>query len=161
MGDIPSQMRALGILSISAFRSDATIDPSSCMLKKNLGMPFPCLNDLLALPITTAVLYDNAALCNCYPSMQVLNLTTYPHLMGFLDALSVETEESEMSFSLSMDMGKVEWASHSLGTIFAQRENLWKASFWHMIWDVVKFGRQAPKVTLQAKIWLCIWRKVA
>ena len=79
-------------------------------------------------------------------SMQVLNLTTYPHLMGLLDALGIETEESEMSFALSMDSGALEWGSHSLGTIFAQRANLWKLSFWRMIWDVIKFGQQAPQV---------------
>ena len=83
---------------------------------------------------------------------QVLNLTTYPHLMGFLDALGVETEESEMSFSLSMDQGKLEWASHGLGTIFAQRGNLWRASFWRMIWDVIRFGRQAPQVTIDWRL---------
>lgn len=85
-------------------------------------------------------------LCANCMMMQVLNLTTYPHLMGFLDALGVETEESEMSFSLSMDDGKLEWGSHGLGTIFAQRHNLWKASFWRMIWDVIRFGRRAPEV---------------
>ena len=79
-------------------------------------------------------------------SMQVLNLTTYPHLMGLLDSLGIETEESEMSFALSMDSGALEWGSHSLGTIFAQRDNLWKLSFWQMIWDVIKFGWQAPQV---------------
>lgn len=78
--------------------------------------------------------------------LQVLNLTTYPHLMGLLDALGIETEESEMSFALSMDSGVLEWGSHGLGTIFAQRDNLWRLSYWRMIWDVVKFGRQAPQV---------------
>ena len=66
--------------------------------------------------------------------------------MGLLDALGIDTEESEMSFALSMDSGALEWGSHRLGTIFAQRENLWKLSYWQMIWDVVKFGRQAPQV---------------
>ena len=51
-----------------------------------------------------------------------------------------------MSFALSMDQGALEWASHGLGTIFAQRQNLWKLSFWQMIWDVIRFGREAPKV---------------
>ena len=76
----------------------------------------------------------------------MFNLTTYPHLVGLFDTLGIDTEESEMSFALSMDQGALEWASHGLGTIFAQRENLWKLSFWQMIWDVVRFGREAPKV---------------
>ena len=76
----------------------------------------------------------------------MFNLTTYPHLVGLFDTLGIDTEESEMSFALSMDQGALEWASHGLGTIFAQRQNLWKLSFWQMIWDVVRFGREAPKV---------------
>lgn len=51
-----------------------------------------------------------------------------------------------MSFALSVDGGLLEWASHGLSTVFAQRTNLLRASFWRMLWDVVRFGRQAPKV---------------
>ena len=43
---------------------------------------------------------------------QVYNLTTYPHLTGMLETLGVETEESDMSFSLSVDEGKLEWGRY-------------------------------------------------
>lgn len=60
----------------------------------------------------------------------------------------MDSEPSEMSFSLSLDAGRLEWASHSLPTIFAQKRNLLSPSFWCMVLDVVRFGRQAPQVRL-------------
>lgn len=38
-------------------------------------------------------------------------------------------QPSEMSFALSMDSGKLEWGSHSLDTVFAQRSNLANPAF--------------------------------
>ncbi|KAL4447595.1 hypothetical protein ABPG75_004814 [Micractinium tetrahymenae] len=77
---------------------------------------------------------------------QVYNLTTYPHLVGLLEELGVETQPSDMSFALSMDGGRLEWGSHSLDTIFAQRQNLASPAFLAMIRDVLRFGREAPEV---------------
>ena len=51
-----------------------------------------------------------------------------------------------MSFALSIDGGKLEWSSVSLGTLFAQRRNCYSPSFLCMLWDVLRFGREAPKV---------------
>lgn len=76
------------------------------------------------------------------------NLTTYPNMVGFLEELGVDTEPSDMSFSLSLDRGKLEWASHDLNTIFVQRKNLVSPSFLRMVYDVVRFGREAPEVRL-------------
>ena len=76
--------------------------------------------------------------------MQVCNLTTYPHLMGFFRELGVDTEESDMSFALSTP--EVEWGSRGLSAIFAQ-PGLWRSpKFLLMVWEVIAFGRQAPEV---------------
>ena len=76
--------------------------------------------------------------------MQVCNLTTYPHLMGFFRELGVDTEESDMSFALSTP--EVEWGSRGLAAIFAQ-PGLWRSpKFLLMVWEVIAFGRQAPEV---------------
>lgn len=81
---------------------------------------------------------------------QVYNLTTYPHLVGFLECLGVDSEPSDMSFSLSMDDGKLEWGSgNDLDSVFAQRRNMLSPSFLGMIRDVVRFGKEAPKVRPQ------------
>jgi len=80
---------------------------------------------------------------------QVFNLTTYPHLVGMFEELGVDSEPSEMSFSLSVDSGSMEWASHGLDTVFAQKKNALSPSFMRMMYDVLRFGREAPKVLLE------------
>ena len=66
--------------------------------------------------------------------------------MGLFNELGVETQPSEMSFALSMDGGALEWGSHGLDAVFAQRSNLGSPAFLGMLRDVLRFGRQAPEV---------------
>jgi predicted NAD/FAD-binding protein len=106
-------------------------------------------------------LYESEATCgghtltdhtSGYPvdlGFQVYNLTTYPHFVAWMEHLGLATEPSDMSFSISVDNGKLEWASHGLGTIFAQRKNCFDLSFLRMVWEVIRFGREAPKVLLE------------
>ena len=83
---------------------------------------------------------------------QVFNLSTYPNFVGFLEQLGVDSEPSDMSFACSVDGGRVEWGSDGLAGIFAQRKNILSLGHWRMIWDVIRFGRQAPKV-MHCRIW--------
>lgn len=76
------------------------------------------------------------------------NLTTYPNLVGLLEQLGVESHPSDMSFALSMDGGALEWGSHGLHSIFAQRRNILSPSFLRMVWDVIRFGQLAPLVRI-------------
>lgn len=78
---------------------------------------------------------------------QVYNLTTYPNLVGFLECLGVDTEPSEMSFSCSMNGGEFEWGSEGFDGIFAQKQNLFSSRFLWMLYEVIRFGKNAPKVT--------------
>lgn len=108
-------------------------------------------------------LYESEATCgghtltdhsSGYPvdlGFQVYNLTTYPHFMGWMEHLGVESETSNMSFSISVDKGELEWASHGLNSIFGQRKNCVNPSFLRMIWDVLRFGREAPEVLSEEK----------
>eukprot|EP00892_Ulva_mutabilis_P000826 jgi/Ulvmu1/10744/UM068_0034.1 len=81
---------------------------------------------------------------------QVFNLTTYPHFVSWLEHLGVDSEASDMSFAISVDGGTLEWASHNLSTVFAQRKNLINWNFLRMVREVLRFGREAPKVLNEA-----------
>ena len=64
----------------------------------------------------------------------VYNALNYPNLIGFFDALGVETQASDMSFAVSDPKGW-EWAS-TLKGIFAQRRNLLNPAF-HRFWRTI------------------------
>ena len=74
----------------------------------------------------------------------MFNLTTYPHLVGLFSELGVLSEKSDMSFALSTD--QVEWGSLGLRAVFAQRRNLVRPAFLNMIREILRFGKEAPKV---------------
>lgn len=90
---------------------------------------------------------------------QVFNLSTYPHLSAFFDMLGVESEPSDMSFSLSIrspsdrvvhrtgvevdteekeaNAPHLEWSSRfGLSSIFAQPSNALSPSFLSMLTEV-------------------------
>ena len=75
---------------------------------------------------------------------QVCDLTTYPHLMGFLRTLGVDTEPSDMSFALSTPT--VEWGSLSLGGMFAQPGSARSPRFLKMWAEIIRFSKQATEV---------------
>ena len=80
----------------------------------------------------------------------VYNALNYPNLIGFFDALGVETEASDMSFAVSNPDG-YEWAS-TLNGIFAQRRNFFRPKF-HRFWrTILKFNDLAREELHAGKI---------
>lgn len=74
----------------------------------------------------------------------VYNEPCYPNLVALFDHLGVATRATDMSFSASLDGGRVEYAGSSLATLFAQKRNLLRPRFWRMIADLLRFYREAP-----------------
>ncbi|KAI9036614.1 amine oxidase [Aspergillus affinis] len=70
----------------------------------------------------------------------VLNTATYPNFISFLKAINIPTEKSEMTFSVSRDWGRFEWAGNSLASVFAQRSNLFSWQMWRMLFDILRFN---------------------
>ena len=73
----------------------------------------------------------------------VFNRPNYPLLSRLFDELGVRTYATDMSFSVSLDQGRLEYAGSSLSTLFAQRSNLARPAFWRMLSDIMRFNRAA------------------
>lgn len=70
----------------------------------------------------------------------VYNLRNYPNLIGLLDALGVESLETDMSFAFSGS--GMEWSSNFPHGVFAQKRNIANPAFLMMLLDMQQFNRQ-------------------
>jgi len=75
----------------------------------------------------------------------VYNERNYPNLVALLDHLGVPTEESDMSFAVSLGDGAFEYGSSHAGFL-ALRINLARPSFLCMTRDILRFNRLAPRL---------------
>lgn len=71
----------------------------------------------------------------------VYNELNYPELTKLFDHLDVETHESRMGFSLSLDEGRLEWSGQSYRSIFAQPRNAFSPTFLRMLSEIMRFNR--------------------
>lgn len=76
----------------------------------------------------------------------VFNYATYPYLTKLFGELDVPVMKSEMSFGATIDDGRIEYGLNNLRTITAQKRNLVRPSYYKMIADILRFGKEAPDV---------------
>ncbi|PWK33819.1 NAD(P)/FAD-dependent oxidoreductase [Cupriavidus plantarum] len=85
----------------------------------------------------------------------VFNERTYPNLIAMFEELGVASHASDMSFSVSMDQGRMEWAGTNLNTVFAQRGNAFSPTFLGMLRDIVRFNGAARRHLAHAESTHC------
>ncbi|MGL5115284.1 MAG: NAD(P)/FAD-dependent oxidoreductase, partial [Beijerinckiaceae bacterium] len=76
----------------------------------------------------------------------VYNTLNYPHLTALFAHLGVETQDSDMSFSVSMDQGAFEWIGRThdvFNGLFAQRRNLVNPRYLGMLLEILRFQKAA------------------
>ena len=73
----------------------------------------------------------------------VYNEKTYPNFIKLLDELNIERQLSTMGFSVKSATQDYEYAGESLNTLFAKRTNIFRISFWRMLYEMYHFGKKA------------------
>ncbi|MEZ6055750.1 MAG: FAD-dependent oxidoreductase [Planctomycetaceae bacterium] len=71
----------------------------------------------------------------------VFNDWTYPNFIGLLNELGVESVATSMGFSVQCQRCGLEYAGASIATLFAQKRNLVRPSFYRLLSDIVRFNR--------------------
>jgi predicted NAD/FAD-binding protein len=75
----------------------------------------------------------------------VLNDRNYPNLNKLFKHLKVEIVKTDMTFSVSVNQGALEWSGTSIDGFFAQRKNLLNLHMLKGIVDIFTFNKKALK----------------
>jgi len=81
----------------------------------------------------------------------VCNDRNYPHFMGLMDKLGLNLKKSIMSFGVRVEEKDLEYNGTSINALFCQRKNFINPSFYRMIFDILRFDREATLHYLEAK----------
>ncbi|WP_292053438.1 MULTISPECIES: NAD(P)/FAD-dependent oxidoreductase [unclassified Brevundimonas] len=90
-------------------------------------------NTVMARTASGQVPVDTGFIC--------FNDATYPNLIALFAHLGIKARETDMSFAVSLDEGRFEYAAPGL---FAQKRNVVRPRFWKMLTEIMRFYRQAP-----------------
>ena len=75
----------------------------------------------------------------------VFNNWTYPLFNRFIAELGVPFQHTTMSFAVTDHAADFEYNGNNLWSLFAQKRNLLRLSFWRMLRDIVRFNKIAKQ----------------
>ena len=76
----------------------------------------------------------------------VFNKENYPTLCALFNALDVPSQDSNMSFGVSLDSGRLEYGTTPLKRIFSQKRNLVSIKHWQMLFGIRRFNKDSLKL---------------
>ena len=82
----------------------------------------------------------------------VFNNWTYPLFNKFLSELGVAFQPTTMSFSVKNSANNLEYNGNTLFSLFAQRRNLFRPSFWLMLKDIVRFNKLGKQLLAEDSV---------
>ena len=81
----------------------------------------------------------------------VYNEWTYPNFMKVLAKNRIQSQSTNMSFSLSCEETGLEYNGTSFNGLFAQKKNLLRPSYYKMVYDIIRFNREAKNFLKESK----------
>eukprot|EP00554_Chaetoceros_debilis_P011206 CAMPEP_0194110658 /NCGR_PEP_ID=MMETSP0150-20130528/9850_1 /TAXON_ID=122233 /ORGANISM="Chaetoceros debilis, Strain MM31A-1" /LENGTH=954 /DNA_ID=CAMNT_0038799893 /DNA_START=5 /DNA_END=2866 /DNA_ORIENTATION=- len=79
----------------------------------------------------------------------VFNDSNYPNMTAWFKEMGIESEDTDMSLSVSLDEGKtVEWSSDGIAGLMANKLQILKPSFHRFVKDMIRFNKEAAKILM-------------
>jgi predicted NAD/FAD-binding protein len=79
----------------------------------------------------------------------VYNDWTYPNFINLMDKIGVQSQATEMSFSVKNLSQNLEYNGNTLNSLFAQRRNILRPKFWRIVRDILKFNKICKKAAAE------------
>jgi predicted NAD/FAD-binding protein len=79
----------------------------------------------------------------------VFNDWTYPNFIKLMDKIGVQSQVTEMSYSVKNLSQNLEYNGNTLNSLFAQRRNVLRPRFWRIVRDILKFNKICKKGAAQ------------
>jgi len=82
----------------------------------------------------------------------VYNPVNYPNLINLFEHLEVENTETDMTFGVSIDEGRVEYSGSGLSGFFAKRSQIVSPRHWRLLRDILRFYKDSNRLLNDASL---------
>jgi predicted NAD/FAD-binding protein len=97
-------------------------------------------NDYIGGHTATVQVEESGKTLNIDTGFIVFNDRTYPLFQKLMSEIGMGQQFTTMSFSVSNLQTRLEYNGHNLNTLFAQRKNIFRPSFWRLIREIMRFN---------------------
>jgi len=119
---------------------------ASLLLSKKYEVHLFEQNNYLGGHTRTKIIEEKNQKYNIDTGFIVFNEQNYPDLVNFFKYLKINTENSNMSFSVSMDLPKIEYCSNILKSLLTQKKNFFALKFWLFFFEIFTLYNQCKKI---------------
>lgn len=82
----------------------------------------------------------------------VCNDRNYPNFLKLMDQIGIKLQDTEMSFSVTNKSLNLEYNGHNIHTLFAQKRNLLRPSFYVLLNDILRFNKAAKALLAEGNV---------
>lgn len=82
----------------------------------------------------------------------VFNDRTYPHFEKLMAEVGIVGQPTEMSFSVRNEDTGLEYNGHTISTLFAQKRNLFRPSFYRFLNEILRFNKLAKAAASEGDV---------
>ncbi|MGF1786405.1 FAD-dependent oxidoreductase [Photobacterium swingsii] len=82
----------------------------------------------------------------------VFNDRTYPHFEKLMTEVGIVGQPTEMSFSVRNEDTGLEYNGHTISTLFAQKRNLFRPSFYRFLNEILRFNKLAKAAASEGDV---------